>query len=293
MRAAEKEIEFMEKEAVEDAEKEGRTLPPGEIRLPMFKELQAKKRSKAEEKMLEERAILEKNVTDLEKQIKQIQKAIRDLDGVQSIDSFFRQSSDLTEKMTAELANVIAKVRSPSMTSIAKDFISKFQSKVGEKAICDKIEILGVKEKRIDEGDTVPIWYVSNGFTHMLTSETKSHLEEDREERIRNLNDKEKRRKSSNGCNSEDEKEPGAIGPDGDFVEFPDYDGEETPRENKKAFTLFCNKTRKEVKSSLAPSDRKNKVNLFICTCFTTGFTHTFQLNFFQSGLFVWFDRIM
>jgi TolA-binding protein len=52
----------------------------------------------------------------------------------------------------------------------------------------------------------------------------------------------------------------GAIGPDGEFVEFPEYDGVEPPKEPKKAFTLFCVSSRKEVKASLSPVDRKNKV---------------------------------
>ena len=53
----------------------------------------------------------------------------------------------------------------------------------------------------------------------------------------------------------------GAIGPDGDFVEFPEFDGAEPPKEAKKAFTLFCVSTKKEVKASLEPADRKNKVS--------------------------------
>ena len=51
----------------------------------------------------------------------------------------------------------------------------------------------------------------------------------------------------------------GAIGPDGTFVEFPEYDGSEQPKEPKKAFTHFCINTRKEVKQSLNPSERKDK----------------------------------
>ena len=62
----------MEKQAIEEAEKEGETLPPGEIKLPMFKELQAKKRADAQKKFLEERVALENNLTDIEKQIQQI-----------------------------------------------------------------------------------------------------------------------------------------------------------------------------------------------------------------------------
>ena len=53
----------------------------------------------------------------------------------------------------------------------------------------------------------------------------------------------------------------GALGPEGEFVEFPEYDGTDPPKEAKKAFTLFCLSTKKEVKASLGPADRKNKVS--------------------------------
>lgn len=51
----------------------------------------------------------------------------------------------------------------------------------------------------------------------------------------------------------------GAIGPEGEFVEFPEYDGVDPPKEARKPFTHFCNSTRKSVKASLDPSQRKNK----------------------------------
>lgn len=54
--------------------------------------------------------------------------------------------------------------------------------------------------------------------------------------------------------------ENGDIGPDGEFVEFPPYDGSEPPVEWKKAFTQYCNRTKKDLKASLDPVDRKNKV---------------------------------
>lgn len=53
----------------------------------------------------------------------------------------------------------------------------------------------------------------------------------------------------------------GAIGPDGDFVPFPVYDGTEEPVEWKKPFTQFCVRTRKEVKQSLDAQARKDKVS--------------------------------
>eukprot|EP00531_Pseudo-nitzschia_arenysensis_P000181 CAMPEP_0116124966 /NCGR_PEP_ID=MMETSP0329-20121206/5561_1 /TAXON_ID=697910 /ORGANISM="Pseudo-nitzschia arenysensis, Strain B593" /LENGTH=1458 /DNA_ID=CAMNT_0003618979 /DNA_START=160 /DNA_END=4536 /DNA_ORIENTATION=- len=51
----------------------------------------------------------------------------------------------------------------------------------------------------------------------------------------------------------------GALGPEGDFVEFPPYDGSEPPKEPRKAFAQFCQRTRKSVKNSLDPEERRNK----------------------------------
>ncbi|KAG7359848.1 SNF2-related protein [Nitzschia inconspicua] len=50
-----------------------------------------------------------------------------------------------------------------------------------------------------------------------------------------------------------------ALGPNGEVVEFPYYDGSEPPKEPKKTFAWFCNRTRKEVKASLNPEERKDK----------------------------------
>jgi hypothetical protein len=173
MRAAEKEVEAMEKELIEQAEREGRTLAPEEIKLPMFNDLQAKKRADAERMFADERLILENNLADIERQIRQVQKALHDLDGTQPIKSFFQP--------------------------------------VAEKA---------------------------------RPSETN------------------KKRKTSDVA-TEEEKEGGAMGPDG-WCAFPEYDGKEEPHENKKAFTLFCKATRKEVKNSLSYEERKNKVSVSI-----------------------------
>ena len=60
---------------------------------------------------------------------------------------------------------------------------------------------------------------------------------------------------------TEQSNDKGATGPDGDFVEFPPYDGTEVPKDPKKAFTHFCLHTRREVKASLDPSERKKKVS--------------------------------
>lgn len=70
---------------------------------------------------------------------------------------------------------------------------------------------------------------------------------------------KEKEQQHQDG-EEQNERLNGAIGPDGEFVEFPEYDGTEEPPEWKKPFTHFCIRTRKQVKATLDPMDRKNKV---------------------------------
>lgn len=55
------------------------------------------------------------------------------------------------------------------------------------------------------------------------------------------------------------ESQEGTIGPEGTFLEYPEYDGREPPVAWKKPFTHFCVHTRKEVKSSLEASERKDK----------------------------------
>ena len=147
MRFAEKEVEYMEKQALEEAEKEGRSIPPGEIVLPNFKELQAKRRAEVERHILEERSVLEKNVSDIDLQIQQIQQALLDLEGAHAVE-------ELSNHATAEPPN------------------SK-------------------KRRAVD--------------SNVATDEGRG---------------------------------AGFVGPGSEFVEFPEYDGEEEPSENKKAFTL-------------------------------------------------------
>jgi hypothetical protein len=67
-------------------------------------------------------------------------------------------------------------------------------------------------------------------------------------------------RPSQTGSAFQTEDDNGAPGPDGAYVAFPLYDGGEEPAEWKKPFTQFCNRTRKAVKASLDPDERKDKV---------------------------------
>ena len=102
---------------------------------------------------------------------------------------------------------------------------------------------------------------------------SKDIADEFKENRLRNGAISRKRARNLDEANEGGDAAPeptldderGAIGPEGDYVEFPEYDGTEPPKESKKAFTHFCINTRREVKASLDHEDRKNKV------CFLTG----------------------
>lgn len=184
MKAAEKEVEHLERKAREDAglpvepSAEGETLPP--IKLPKFRVIQARYHKEEREKAHKERHLLQQNVSDLERQIKEVKDQLRALNE----------------------GSIIARV---SPTEDPEPPAPK------------------PKEKKRPRG-------VDKGGDY-----------EDQQTR--------------------DVEDPnGAIGPEGDFLPFPEYDGSEEPVEWKKPFTHFCIHTRKEVKQSLDSTARKDKV---------------------------------
>lgn len=90
--------------------------------------------------------------------------------------------------------------------------------------------------------DAIPMWYIRDAFEKMIDADTRKQL-----------------RQADNSM-EEIANETGAPGPGGQYKEFPEYTGEEPPREYKKAFTHFCNGTRKSIKASLPPEHRRDKV---------------------------------
>jgi SWI/SNF-related matrix-associated actin-dependent regulator of chromatin subfamily A member 5 len=58
---------------------------------------------------------------------------------------------------------------------------------------------------------------------------------------------------------TEYDESKGAVCPTGEFEEFPEYDGSFPPKEAKKAFAIFCNHNRKQIKTTLDEAQRKNK----------------------------------
>lgn len=190
MKAAEKEVEQLERKAREDA---GLPVEPendeelAPIELPKFRDIQRRRRKEEKEKAVFERKQLQDTVDDLAAQIEAIQKRLKEISEGSTI---ARVSPDATDsRMIRE---------SSSAPPDRKD-------------------------------DDAPETFHEN-------------KEEDEEV---------------------EEQQDGAPGPDGVFVKFPEYDGNDEPLEWKKPFTQFCLRNRKSVKQSLDPEDRKDKVCTF------------------------------
>eukprot|EP00553_Chaetoceros_curvisetus_P000582 CAMPEP_0204619136 /NCGR_PEP_ID=MMETSP0717-20131115/5590_1 /ASSEMBLY_ACC=CAM_ASM_000666 /TAXON_ID=230516 /ORGANISM="Chaetoceros curvisetus" /LENGTH=396 /DNA_ID=CAMNT_0051633053 /DNA_START=246 /DNA_END=1433 /DNA_ORIENTATION=+ len=271
MKAAEKEIEQMTKKAREDAgfiEEEKKENSPGEsnilpeVELPRFKDMKEAKRKEAKEEIEMERKQLESKVEEIESTIEEIQNRLKllqkhgkDFEGGQKKTS----KSEFPDDLLPELANVVAKSGSLSVTAIANQFVEEYGQPVPKKTICAKIEDIAKKERRKEEGDLRAVWHVLSEYMNLLNVETIRHLRKEKEHRLEKKRSGTQKKRNSTVDDSTEQHEDGASGPDGEFVAFPPYDGTEEPRECKKAFTLFCTGTRKEVKRSLEPSKRKDK----------------------------------
>lgn len=186
MRAAEKEVEQLEREMREtkglpvEPEKEGEALAPVEI--PPFRALERQRRVSKQTKIDKQRAELEAKAEDVGSQIKELQARLKAL-----TDGSLVMGSEPSNGKKAKKA----RKRAPSVSAEENDTV-------------------------MDEGDAA--------------DEAKNEVEK------------------------------GAPGPSGEFVEFPDYDGSEPPLDWRKPFAQYCNRTRKKLKSTLSPEERKNKV---------------------------------
>jgi hypothetical protein len=194
MRAAEKEVEALERRAREDSglptepETEGEELPP--IQLPKFRVMEKQRRLKKKAQAEIDRKQLKEKVDEIEIQMRQVQDRLKSLN---------------------DLGN-----NGSNGTRIPLDTPDEIVASEKE------------NESRNPSGDVATI------------------AENDEIEEV------------------VEERDDGAPGPGGDFVEFVAYDGKEPPHESKKPFTHFCVKTRKELKASLDQSERKDKVSVFV-----------------------------
>lgn len=262
MKAAEKEVEQLEKRVRED---EGivvdentneSDLPP--VKLPMYKELRRRWRKKEQDEAEKQRVELEAKVEEMEAQMREVQSRMKTLNQYtrEAKSSISSMSADFPEDLVGELANLVAKSGSLGIVGVANKFLAEHTgSSISRRKVVSKIEEIAVKEKREDEGDTAVTWYIRDEHTSLLDVDTLKLLRQSKEEKLQKVEE----------TNAEKQKEDdpaeiaGATGPDGSVLEFPDYDGEEEPRGKKKKFTLYCNSIRKEVKGALPPEKRRNK----------------------------------
>jgi len=265
MKAAEKEVEQMEKRSREEAgivveeEKKGENdidcnadLPP--IELPSFKEMRIQMRRKAQLDAEAKRVELEGKVEEIEDQMKAMQGRLK------ALNEFTRETTvsnmtdtDFPDRLLPSLANLLAKSGTTGIMVVASAFLEEHPGSVMKRKVCAKIEEIAIKEKREDEGDVKPEWYIREEFIQHLSMDTLKFIRKRKEEKLAKLDER------NTGENADGSDEHGAPGPDGSIVVFPEYDGREPPRESKKAFTHFCIKSRKDIKSSLSPDERKDK----------------------------------
>lgn len=272
MKAAEREIEAMEKKVREEsgvAATADENAPLEPVKLPRFKEIRAMKRQEAEKVVAEERKQLENKVDQIESQMESIQKRLKELqqyakESVQkSAPSRKKEKfTEVPEELLSELANLVAMSGNASKDNVSSKFVERYPGQMTKKIICAKIDEIARKEKRSEEGDTKMVWYVLPDYLNLLDVETIRKLRKAKEERLKKEEDRKSKSssKKKHDDDANDDKAGGAPGPNGDMVAFPEYDASEPPRDHKKAFTLFCNATRREVKASLDPASRKDKV---------------------------------
>ena len=252
MRAAGREVEQLERVTREELSITGEEEQT--VRLPKFKVIQAKKRAQAFEEYRKEENRLEETIEDIENQIEQIQSRLKILN------EFSRETNSHMQLSTGEfphdlvpvLVNFVAKSGPTGIMTVASDFVNKYNGRVNKRQTSIKIEEIAKKEKRVDEGDSRQVWYIQDDFKHMLDVDTLRYLRKGK-------NDRHLKKDTFRKRNLRNDSRAGAIGPDEVFIEFPEYDGNEPPKESKKAFTHFCVNTRKEVKNSLDSQTRKDK----------------------------------
>ena len=266
MKAAEKEVEQIAKkfqtEILKTEEKVKSENSDNQIELPKFKVMKQIQRKQEEDAIEGERKQLEGKVEDIESNMEAIQNRLKFLQKCSGqMDGSSRRSqqqqTEFPDEMLSELVNLVAISGTSGAMSIANEFVSEHGQVCTKKALCAKIEDVAKKERRKEEGDQKPIWHILPEYMNMLSVSTLRHLRKEKDSRLDKKSSSRKRKKDFN-----DKDSKGAIGPDGVFVEFPPYDGSEPPRDCKKAFTLFCTGTRKEVKKSLDPASRKDRVSI-------------------------------
>jgi len=254
MKAAEKEVEQLEKRVREDNASNDMLE---EVQIPMFKVLRKRWRMEDREQAKKKRAELENTVEEIEEQMRAIQGRMK------MLNEFTRESnssngptSRFPEELLDDLVNLVARSDEMGIVGIANKFLSEHPAACIRRQVVTKIEEIASKEKREEEGDTKATWYIRKQYKNLVDEDTVKFLRHLKDQKLEQL---EQEAKEEDLNQNSESGLKGATGPDGTFLAFPDYDGQLEPKPNKKAFTLFCNSIRKEVKSTLPPEKRKKK----------------------------------
>jgi hypothetical protein len=219
--------------------------------------LRALWRKEEQDEAEKKRVELESKVEEIEEQIREVQERMKMLNQYtrEANSSTMSMTAEFPEDLLGELANLVAQSGPLGIVGVANKFLEERPGSISRRKVVAKIEEIALKEKRDEEGDTHAIWYIRSKYLHLLDVDTLKFLRLSKEEKVTQL--------EANKEKSKKHDDPGAItgaqGPDGVFLEFPEYDGEEEPQPNKKAFTLFCGSVRKQVKGALPPEKRRNK----------------------------------
>lgn len=260
MRAAMRDVEHMERAAREeagmeaDAEDSDGPVELEPVTLPKYSVMATQIRAKAEEEVETERKRLVANVENIETEMEKIQARLRELQRLTSGSDRRERviNGEVNDDLLPALVDLVARSGHTGINSIAKEFSSRHP--VTMQKVKTKIDEVAVKEKREDEGDTKDVWHIKNGYIHMLDVSTLRQIRKEKEKRNKSKPLVRKRKHVEKIVESDQ------ISQD-EELEFPPYDGTEPPRDAKRDFTIFCIGTRRDIKSSLGPVDKKDKVS--------------------------------
>jgi len=159
------------------------------------------------------------------------------------------QAQQVSEQDLPELLGMIARAEHKGIKVIVEMFTSKFPL-VSKRQAQLKIETVGVREKRI--GDARQVWHIRDEFLHLMNDETNAYIAA-RPVVMTSAT-------TSTGKRGGSKRKASKKKVVDEYEEDDDYDvSMGPPKDAKKAFTHFCNSTRKDVKASLPEADRKNK----------------------------------
>jgi SLIDE len=175
---------------------------------------------------------------------------------VEQIERQIQEAAELLP-VQADEGKQLPPVRIPKIRDLQRQMREsrRVKAEIERKELADKVEEFELEMKKIQ--DRLRSLNESAATSPAVTEEETSPSEKETRKKPKMASTTPEPVKEASPTDSRDN---GAVGPDGNFIEFPEYNGSDRPVEWKKPFTHFCNRTRKDVKASLDPAERRNKV---------------------------------